>query len=492
MLRNRFAAWTIIGISVLGLVACGGAQQPAGTADAEKMPITTASEEARAAYLQGRQLLDDLRFTDAHQYYLEAVQADPGFAMAHLRVANTSSTAQDFFAALRSAVEAADSCSDAEKMQIRAFEAGVNGNPEVQRSQLEALVNAYPSDERAHNAYAIFLFGQQEYESAIAQYQAATSINPDFAPPYNQLGYALRTVGDYGGAEDAFRTYTELIPNQPNPYDSYAELLMKMGRYEESITNYERALDVDPNFVASYIGISNNQMFMSAMDEARETLAGLEEIARTDGERRQACTWTAVSYLHENDIEKALIEIQQRFDIAAETDDRAAISADLNMMGDILLSAGRAEEAAEKYEASVEMMKTSDATDDVKLATERNHTHDMARVALERGDFAVASELASSYREAVSGPNIRFEVQQSHELGARLALAQEDPQKALADLEQANQQNPEVLMLEARAHLQSGDKVAARTGCEEVVDFNQLSVNLAYVRGLAWDMLESL
>jgi len=67
MLRNRFAAWTVIGISVLGLVACGGAQQPAGTADAEKMPITTASEEARAAYLQGRQLFDDLRFTDSHQ-----------------------------------------------------------------------------------------------------------------------------------------------------------------------------------------------------------------------------------------------------------------------------------------------------------------------------------------------------------------------------------------------------------------------------------------
>ena len=492
MVRNRFAAWTVIGISVLGLVACGGAQQPAGKADAEKMPITTASEEARAAYLQGRQLLDDLRFTDAHQYYLEAVEADPGFAMAHLGVASTSSTTLDFFAALRSAVETADSCSDAEKMQIRAFEAAVNGEPDVQRSQLRALVTAYPRDERAHNVYAIFLFGQQEYEPSIVEYQTATSINPDFAPPYKQLGYALRNVGDFEGAEDAFRTYTELIPNQPNPYDSYAELLMKMGRYEDSIAKYEQALDVDPNFVASYVGISNNRMFMEEMDEARAALAGLEEIARTDGERRQACTWAAVSYLYENETEQALIEVQRRLDIAAETDDRAAMSADLNMMGDILLSAGRAEEAAEKYEASVEMMKTSDATDDVKLATERNHTYDMARVALVRGDLAVASELAASYRDAVSGPNIRFEVQQSHEMGARLALAHEDPQTALLDLQQANRQNPQVLMLEARAYSQSGDKEAARTACERVVDFNQPIVNLAYVRGQAREMLENL
>jgi len=492
VLKNKFTSWTLVGISVLGLIACGGAQQPADTADAEKMPITTASEEARVAYLQGQQLFDGLLFTDAHKYYLEAVQADPGFAMAHLRVANTSSTAQDFFAAMRSAVETTDSCSDAEKMQIRAFEAAVNGEPDVQRSQLEALVTAYPRDERARNAYGIFLFGQQEYEPAIAEYEAATNINPNFAPPYNQLGYALRAVRDFEGAEEAFRRYTELIPNQPNPYDSYAELLMKMGRFEESIAKYEQALDVDPNFVASYVGISNNRMFMGEMEEARAALAGLEEIARTDGERRQACTWAAVSYLHEDAIEQAMVEVQRRFDIAGETDDRVAMSADLNMMGDILLSAGRAEEAAEKYEASVEMMKTSDATHDVKVATERNHTYDMARVALERGDLAVASELGASYSEAVNGPNIRFEVWQSHELGGRLALAHGTPEMALAELEQANQQNPRVLMLEALAYSQAGDMEAARATCEQVVDFNQLSVNLAYVRGPAREMLESL
>jgi tetratricopeptide (TPR) repeat protein len=233
-------------------------------------------------------------------------------------------------------------------------------------------------------------------------------------------------------------------------------------------------------------------MFMGEMEEARAALAGLEEIARTDGERRQACTWAAVSYLHEDAIEEAMVEVQRRFDIAGETDDRAAMSGDLGMMGDILLSAGRAEEAAEKYEASVEMLKTSDATDDVKLAGERNLTYDMARVALERGDMAVASDLAASYREAVSVPNIRFEVQRSHELEARLALAQGTPEMALAELEQANQQNPRVLMLEALAYSQAGDMEAARSTCERVVDFNQLSVNLAYVRGPALDMLESL
>ena len=48
----------------------------------------------------------------------------------------------------------------------------------------------------------------------------------------------------------------------PNPYDSYAELLMKLGRYEESIQQYKKALDVNPEFFASHMGISNNLMFL--------------------------------------------------------------------------------------------------------------------------------------------------------------------------------------------------------------------------------------
>ena len=79
-------------------------------------------------------------------------------------------------------------------------------------------------------------------------------------------------MGQYPEAEQAFKKYIELIPGDPNPYDSYAELLMKTGRFEESIKNYEKALSVDPNFIASYIGIGNNHVFMGKPEEARKSL----------------------------------------------------------------------------------------------------------------------------------------------------------------------------------------------------------------------------
>jgi tetratricopeptide (TPR) repeat protein len=483
----------LFSLVVTGLAACGASPPPEMKVDTTKIPITTSSEKARDAFLKGRWLLENLRVTDAHDYFLKAVEADPNFALAHLRVANTASTNQEFFDALRRAVDTSINASEGERLIISAFEAGVAGNPQSQRSDLEALVALFPEDERAHNTIGNFLFfNQQNYEAAISAYRASIAINPEFAPPYNSLGYALRFVGDYPAAEEAFVRYTELIPDQPNPYDSYAELLMKMGRYEESIAGYEKALEIEPTFIASYIGIGNNQMFMDRYEDARSTFARIEEMARNDAERRQACTWTAASYLHENDFENAYDEIQRRYDIAAETDDRGAMSGDLNVLGDIFLRAGRADEAVEKYGAQLEMAQSSDATDEVKEGVARNQKYDLARVALWNGDTARASELADAYREEVAAHDVRFELQRTHELDGMIALAEGDFETALSHLEGANQQDPQIWLLKARCYAGLGDLEGARSACEQVIGFNQLNFNLAYVRGLARELLESL
>jgi tetratricopeptide (TPR) repeat protein len=487
-----FVRTAVSGLVFCSLIACGAGPPVDCSVDTKKIPITTTSDEARDAFLKGRWLLDNLRITDAHQYFLKAVEADPGFAIAHLRVANTAPTNQEFFDALRRADETSANASEGERLLIAAFAAGIAGDPQTQQSKLQALVALFPEDERSHNAIGIFFFGQQDYERAISAYRAAIDVNPKFAQPYNQLGYALRFVGDYAAAEEVFHRYTELIPDQPNPYDSYAELLMKLGRYEESITSYEKALAIDPNFIASHVGIGNNQMFMGQFEDARSTFVGIEEIARNDGERRAAPFWTAASYLHQEDYESAFDEALRLYDIAAETDDRGAMAGDLNLMGNIALRAGRAEEAAEKYQAQIEMMQSSDATDEVKEFTARNQKYDLARVALWKADLEAASSLADAYREEVAAHNVRFEAQRTHELDGMIALAEGDLDAALGHFDQANQQDPQIWLLKARTYAAMGDAEGAQLACKHVINCNQLNFNLAYLRSTARELLETL
>ncbi len=221
---------------VVGLAGCQQADSvnsaPGSTAgsnnNAGKIAITTSSEEARKEYIAGRDLQEKLRVTDSIQHFDKAISLDPNFALAELNRANVSPTAKEFFDHLNKAVSLSAKVSDGERMLIQATEAGANGNQPKQKELLDKLVATYPNDERAHFNLGGYYFGQQEYKQAISHYKRATELDPNYSTAFNILGYAYRQDTNYADAETAFKRYIELIPNDPNPYDSLAELLLKM------------------------------------------------------------------------------------------------------------------------------------------------------------------------------------------------------------------------------------------------------------------------
>src|SRR5262249_21372983 len=143
-------------------------------------------------------------------------------------------------------------------------------------------------------------------DQAVEHYKKATQIAPQYSPAYNVLGYAYRQQGNYADAEQAFKKYIELIPNDPNPYDSYAELLLKMGRFDDSLTQYRKALSIDPHFVPSHFGISADLMYQNKHDEATSELQKMADQARNDGEMRTAYFGMAVVASDAGKFEKAL------------------------------------------------------------------------------------------------------------------------------------------------------------------------------------------
>jgi tetratricopeptide (TPR) repeat protein len=211
-----------------------GLAQDRAAAGAVKVPVTTSSIQARQEYLKGRTLGENLLAHDSREVLKRAVAMDPGFALAHYSLALNSPTAKEFFAHLKEAVALAGKASEGERLMILGLEAGANADTDKQREYYEQLVSAYPQDERAHFLLGNNYFGQQDYPKALGEYQKSVEIAPDFAPAYNLLGYAYRQVGRYDDAEKAFKKYIDLVPNDPNPYDSYAELLIWEGSTSRS------------------------------------------------------------------------------------------------------------------------------------------------------------------------------------------------------------------------------------------------------------------
>jgi tetratricopeptide (TPR) repeat protein len=457
-----------------------------------KIPVTTSSEEARKEFLAGRNLSEKLRITDSIAHYDKAISLDPNFALAELSRAQASPTAKEFFDHLKKAVALSDKASDGERMLIQAAEAGANANPTKQKEILDRLVAAYPNDERAHFNLGNYYFGQQDFPQAITHYKRATELAPDYSTAFNILGYAYRQNGAYSDAENAFKKYIELIPNDPNPYDSYAELLLKMGRFDEAITQYNKALAIEPNFLNSHFGIAAALAYQGKASEAQAELQKMTQKARTDGERRTALFGQMIVALDNGKFDQALAEVDKQYALGEKNNDAAAMTGDLQLKGNILLEMGKFDDARKAYEQALKMTADSSLSQAIKDNAALFHHYNLARVAVAKKDLATAKTETETFRKGSEAAKNANQLKQAHELDGRIALEEKNYDTAIAELGQANQQNPDVLYLLGQAYQGKGDAAKAKESFTKAAKFNSLpQLNYALVRSKAEKALTS-
>ena len=293
------------------------ATNTAATASTAKLPITTSSEEAKKQFVEGRDKTERLLIADSLANFDKAIELDPNFASAELARAQASQTAKEFFDHLAKAVALADKVSEGEKLLIVSTKAGVDGDNAKQKESLDRLVALFPGDERVQVIVGGYYFGQQDYKTALEHYNESIKINANYAPAYNIAGYAYRQNGDMDKAEQSFKKYIELIPNDPNPYDSYGELLLKMGRYDDSIVQYKKALAIDPNFMASRQGVAMNLLYSGkAADRPNRISAYIWNAAGGEG---------SGAYFEDKLTEHKWIHIVATYDDPARPDARVRI-----------------------------------------------------------------------------------------------------------------------------------------------------------------------
>jgi tetratricopeptide (TPR) repeat protein len=473
--------WFVLSAAVL-LVPWSAAL--AAQASTEKIPITTSSDQARAEYLAGRDLFEKLKFTDARAHFERAVALDPKFAAALQFLANTQPTGREFNETLARAVAESDHVSEGERLTILAGQAAASGNNVKQIDLLKQVVALHPKDERAQNNLGNALFGTQDYTGAIRCYEAANKINPSFSQPYNQLGYSYRFLGQPEKAEPAFKKYIELVPNDPNPYDSYAELLLKLGRYEESIAMYRKALGIDPNFNASHYGIATDYDLLQKPNEARKEIDVAFANAKDDGQRRGALFARTVSFAHEGDFASALKEMDKQYELGIATNDTVNMIGDQVVMGTIALEQGDPSTADSRFGQARDLIEHSVTIPKANRENQRRFQMFLSgRVALARNDLAAAHQWSEKFAAAANASGNAGQKRLVHELDGQIALAEKQWSKAIAELQQSNLNDPYNLYRLSLAYAGSGKNDKAREYAKKAGGDNTLtSLNYAFVR----------
>jgi tetratricopeptide (TPR) repeat protein len=251
------------------------AQPAAKTVHAEakpdKVPVTTSSKEARHDYELGMLHREDLLFDEEGlNDFRRAVKVDPNFALGHATIAFFSDDPREEKREILLAKQTLAHAVPDEKLLIRFMVGTKDGDLIPAISAMNDLLASYPKDSRLGNMYAEWLLAVQEnYEHASEVLQHVLKVDPSYYPSLNNLAYCYSLSGDYSKTANLMEQYVSQLPGQPNPQDSYGELLRMAGDFKDSIEHYRQALFISPAFTTSQLGIASNYAFMGDQERAR-------------------------------------------------------------------------------------------------------------------------------------------------------------------------------------------------------------------------------
>src|SRR5215471_16992006 len=288
----------IVAILLFALAAFAG-QQPAG------MEMSTQSAKARAFFEEGLAKMETLHTQAALQNWRKATEADPNFALAHIFLAYFAQDPTEQVAERGKALAARHLAGPEEQLIIDWLAYGSKSQivPAIQAMN-EALERYQDDKHLAWLAGWWLMLAQDEPGRAIPMFERAIRLDPKFADPWNEVAYCYARTGNFEQAFEHIKRYTELLPHEANPQDSYAELSRMAGRYNDALEHYHASLKIDPSFIESQLGLGDTYALMGDEVRARAEYA----IALRKATNVQDVLWSlqsAATFVREGNLESA-------------------------------------------------------------------------------------------------------------------------------------------------------------------------------------------
>lgn len=238
------------------------------------MHISTKSPQAHVLFEKGMDKMEMLHIEDGLANFRNSVKADPQFALGHILLMFFSQDPTEQVAERDKALATRANANAEEGLIIDwlANSSQARSVPAIQAMN-EAL-EKYPHDKHLHWLAGWWLLvDHNQSQRAVAMFERVMQIDPKFADAYNEAAYCYARMGDFDKAFANIKHYTELVPNEPNPQDTFAEISRMAGRFEDALAHYRMSLKIDPSFHESQLGLGDTYALMGQEGRAREEYA---------------------------------------------------------------------------------------------------------------------------------------------------------------------------------------------------------------------------
>jgi tetratricopeptide (TPR) repeat protein len=461
------SVFPLVFIAILTAGALAQAQESTPNSEAaaatETVPVTTPSLTARRAYEMGMVQREDRLFVDEGlAFFREAVKADPQFALGHAALGYFTADPKEAKQECALAEKFISNASPDEQLLIRWMNGTKNGDLVPAISAMNDLLAKYPNDKRLGNMTAEWLCANQgAFDRGEAILVRLLKNDPRYFPAMNNLAYCYAMSGQPGLAPPLMAEYVAALPNEPNPQDSYGEIMRMLGDYPAALDHYRKALEINPNFNPSQVGLASTYALMGEQKKARaQYLVAIKGTKERSTQINYRILW-AMTYYRENKpglAHEAFLQVDAEAHLAGLPTQEAEIHRAM-----ALFSPDPALALKELDDARADLSETRKA----KLLPGDRDT-ELASILQTRAFIAVsagktdAAEAAVKLLAEMAQTSRSIPVQNSyHSANGAVLFAQGDYAGAISEL-QEDAQNPLSLRLLAQAQSKAGQTSDAR------------------------------
>lgn len=449
----------------------------------KEVPVTTSSKEALKYFTDGLDKMDNIEFISATQLFDKAIAEDKDFALAYLYRSQSGGGFSVFRQNLDKAVSLAGKVSEGEKQEIMFLKAQADGDGAKQKQALDWLVEKFPSDKRVQMLAGEYYYSMNDFKTALTHFTNVTTLDKNYSFVYNMIGYAQSAQNNFPEAEKAFQTYIKLLPDKGNPYDSYGELLLKMGKYDESIAQYKMAVQKDPvNFAASLTGVGNNYIFKGDFETARKYFQEYYDKAPDVSGKLTALNAKALSFVFEGNVDKANSTLDEYRALAEKENRTTSLIISYFSSGLILSEAGKSAEGAkyfDKAQEAVEKANLPEATKEtMRTFAALNHAYSLAMT----DNLEQAKAELDKCKPKIEARKNPLEMYACNSVAGLYEMKKANYDQALSYFSKADSESPITWYYTALTYKKKGDIQNATKLFDKVTKYNVSSLDLAVVR----------
>jgi tetratricopeptide (TPR) repeat protein len=307
----RFASMKTFAVLALALAMAAPLSAHHIKGQTSALPITTSSAHARELYMKGIVDFENLYLERCNDDWRAAVKEDPNLALAWAWIAFNSSNPQEVSDARAKAKALAPKLTTGEQLMISWISKVQEGDFLGGITAMNDMLEMYPHDKHVLYLSGNWLLLENGDEQGLHIMQKALALDKNFPPALNDLAYLYARGRQFDKAFVAMDRYVALLPKEPNPQDSYGELLRMAGNFEGSLTHYRDALKIDPDFVTSQLGLGDTYALMGNEEQARTEYEKAIRFAHNEADRLTYGMQNAMTYVRDGKYAEADKEFQE-------------------------------------------------------------------------------------------------------------------------------------------------------------------------------------